>query len=60
MVDNINLRDTYTHESDVNEGIYIYLTNFHFLFHTPTITELYIMSCITGYLKYQAHNTDKT
>lgn len=55
-----NLRDTDTHESDVNEGIYIYLTNFHSLFYTLIITELYIMPLITVSLKYQAHNTDKT
>lgn len=35
--------EKHIHESDVNEGIYIYLTNSYSLFHTATVTELYVM-----------------
>jgi len=41
------LRQIYIHESDGNEGIYIYLTNSYSLLHTPTVTELYVMLWIT-------------
>lgn len=41
------MREIHIHESDVNEGIYIYLTDSYSVLNTPTVTELYVMSRIT-------------